>query len=553
MTKSFTAATVLQLRDHEALRLDDPVAGHVPAAAGLRGPTADSPPVSIRHLLTMASGLPTDDPWGDRQQSLPAPAFTELLRGGLSFAWTPGTAFEYSNLGYALLGLVIESCTGLGYRDAVAGRLLDPLGMTSTGFDHTVLAPDRRAAGHRPEGSGWEPVPQDPYGSFAPMGGLFSTVADLARWIAWLSDAFPPRDDPEPAGPLCRASRREMQQAHRGLPAQLCWPSVDAVPTVRATGYGFGLLIEHDPVHGLVVGHSGGYPGFGSHMRWHPGTGLGVIVLGNATYTRAYQPAARMLSALLAGTARSARRSHRANDPGQAAVPASAAQRPGIEPAQPAPSGLIAWEATDLARLAVERLLLQWDDRIATELFADNVELDRPLPQRRAELELLRDRMGRPFGPDPTVAVEHPSPAQCSWWLRGPEGRARLEVMLTPQHPPRVQSLAVHFVPQPAQHLHDIAKRLAAELARPRPKWPTELPTAVELNRTRLGRLLQVGGAWAGACTIIEVTASDGKNHATFRLAGEQGVILQLSMELEATAGSGLARVVRRFALSVES
>ena len=80
MTKSFTAATILGLRDEGLLSLDDPIARHVPELAGLHGPTADAPPITIRHLLTMASGLATDDPWGDRQQGLDLGTFSELLR-----------------------------------------------------------------------------------------------------------------------------------------------------------------------------------------------------------------------------------------------------------------------------------------------------------------------------------------------------------------------------------------------------------------------------------------------------------------------------------------
>ena len=76
MTKSFTAATILGLRDEGRLSLDDPIARHVPEVAGLHGPTADSPPITVRHLLTMSSGLGTDDPWGDRQQGLDLDAFS---------------------------------------------------------------------------------------------------------------------------------------------------------------------------------------------------------------------------------------------------------------------------------------------------------------------------------------------------------------------------------------------------------------------------------------------------------------------------------------------
>ena len=70
--------------------------------------------MSIRHLLTMTAGFPTDDPWGDRQQGLPLEEFARFLAGGVSFNWAPGTRFEYSNLGYAILGRVITAVTGVG-------------------------------------------------------------------------------------------------------------------------------------------------------------------------------------------------------------------------------------------------------------------------------------------------------------------------------------------------------------------------------------------------------------------------------------------------------
>jgi CubicO group peptidase (beta-lactamase class C family) len=537
MTKSFTAAAVLLLRDEGALRLDDPAADHIPAMAGLRGPTADSPVITVRHLLTMVAGFPTDDPWGDRQQGLPLDAFADLVRRGLSFAWAPGTAFEYSNLGYALLGLLVEHCSGASYRDFVTSRLLEPLGMASTGYDASVLPATQLATGHRLGDDGWRPVPYDPHGAFAPMGGLFSTVRDLARWIAGFTEAFPPRDDPEGPHPLCRASRRELQQPHRGLPPQLLWPSVDVVPAVRATGYGFGLQVEHDPVHGMIVGHSGGYPGFGSHMRWHPQTGLGVVVLGNATYCGAYRPAARMLSVLLAGAAPSPgppRRSRQAGE--QAATGTGEGTSPGplATAPQPAPADEGLWAATRQARQAVERLLRSWDDELAATLFAPNVDLDRSLARRRAELELVRHRLG-PLEPDPTGPIDQPSPAQYAWWLRGPRGRVRLEILLTPQLPPQVQTLCVTLAPDPSPGLRAAAELVVAQLSQQCPQWPQELATSMELDRIELGRLLRVSAAWAGACDIVGVTEGDGETHATFQLAGERAD-LSLTLTLDPVA-----------------
>ena len=148
MTKSFTAATVLALRDEGRLRLDDPVADHVPALSAWPPYAADAAPVTIRELLAMSGGLATDDPWGDRQQGLPLDAFERLLADGPSFALPPGVVFEYSNLGYGILGRVITSAAGREYREVVRERLLVPLGMTSTGYLEEEVAPDRLMHGY---------------------------------------------------------------------------------------------------------------------------------------------------------------------------------------------------------------------------------------------------------------------------------------------------------------------------------------------------------------------------------------------------------------------
>src|SRR5690625_6344315 len=96
MTKSFTAAAVLALRDEGALRLDDPVASHVPESANAFAGGDDAPAVTIRDLLTMSSGLVTDNPWGDRQESMTREQFAATLRGGLGQVHEVGTGFERS-------------------------------------------------------------------------------------------------------------------------------------------------------------------------------------------------------------------------------------------------------------------------------------------------------------------------------------------------------------------------------------------------------------------------------------------------------------------------
>lgn len=409
MTKSFTAATLLILRDAGLLALDDPIARHVPEVATLRGPTSDSPAITLRHLATMSAGFPTDDPWGDRQLPLAAGDFDAFLARGLRFAHTPGTAFEYSNLGYALLGRAIAAASGEDYDACVTRRLLRPLGMTATVYEAEAVEPGRLAVGYRrpfaeEDGAGdaWLAVPFAGHGEFAAMGGLYSSIRDLARWIAELADAVPARDGDEAGHPLCRASRREMQEAQRVVPE----PPTGPGGVIRG-GYGLGLGVTYDPLRGDLVGHPGGLPGFGSAMRWHPGTGVGVVALLNSTYAAADDPVIAALDALV--------------------------------PARRDGAGEL-WPETLAARDDVVRLLRDWDDKLALRLFASNVDQDKALELRRAEVARLRERLGE-LSIDADTPVESTSPAELTWWMRGRDGRLKVRIQLHPGSPPAVQTL----------------------------------------------------------------------------------------------------------------
>jgi len=456
MTKSFTAAAVLALRDDGALGLDDPVAEYVPDLRDLSPATADSPRLSIRHLMTMTAGFPTDDPWGDRQQGTPLDEFAEFLAGGVRFAWAPGTRFEYANLGYAILGRVIAAVSGTCYAGFVRDRLPRPLGMTSTGFEAAEFSEERLARGYRRGAAGWEELVPDPAGAFAPMGGVFSSVSDLCRWVGGFAGAFPPgNQDAGGPHPLRRASRREMQLPQVALPPQR--PSFPAGP--GAGSYGFGLFVEDDTEHGRIVQHSGGYPGFGSHMRWHLASGTGVIVLANGTYAPAHPLASRMLDALLGSrSGPGTRPAPAAQAPAPAATAASSAQAAAPEPAAgtpgkltvggpvPAPGG--PWPETLSGQQEVTGLFQSWDDAVARRLFAPNVGQDEPVAERRRKIELVRERIGA-FSEDLARPAEFDSPAHCRWWLRGDHGVVQAEILLTPELHARVQSVTLAVPPAP--------------------------------------------------------------------------------------------------------
>jgi serine-type D-Ala-D-Ala carboxypeptidase/endopeptidase len=510
MTKSFTASAVLALRDDGALALDDPAEEYVPELRGMRPATADSAPITLRRLLTMTAGFPTDDPWGDRQQGLPLPEFGKLLAGGVSFAWAPGIRFEYSNLGYAILGRVITAVTGMEYPHFIRDRLLAPLGMTRTGFEAAEFPAPELASGYRRASDGWSELEPDGCGAFTPMGGIFSCVADLARWVAGFAAAFPPGEDGHGGPhPLRRATRREMQLPQVALEP----PEGEALPGGPApTGpvsYGFGLFVEQDGTWGRIVQHSGGYPGFGSHMRWHAATGTGVIALANGTYARADAMASRLLDVVLRDTAR------------PSPQPVLAAAGP--------------WPETLAARAEVSGLLQAWDDTAATRLFSENVAQDEPYPERRHKIELMRQRLGG-LADHPDRPAEHDAPAHCRWWLVGDHGVAQAEIQLTPERDPRVMSLKLAVPPAPGSPLHTVLASLLSLLNGNAPGWPPALPVSATLDRSLALRRLRMAAAWAGPCEFGAFRAGDGESSATVELLGEHAR-LTLSAEVDPAGG----------------
>jgi hypothetical protein len=219
--------------------------------------------------------------------------------------------------------------------------------------------------------------------------------------VAWLADAWRPgaSDAVLPA-----ASRRDAQTAR--------------IRIEGAASYGYGLFLEDHPRHGLLVSHSGGYPGYGSHMRWHAGTGIGIVVLENARYSGAAVPAARALELVL----------------DQIVAPEAV---PDV------------WPETLAARETVERLLRRWDDAAADALFAENIVLDESIERRRATIDALTARAG--IGAEtPVLPLERAAPssrtrAHLAWTVPGATGALRVEIRLTPELHPTVQTLTVRL------------------------------------------------------------------------------------------------------------
>ncbi len=403
MSKAFTALAILKLRDEGRLRLDALAEDYVPELRNWRYPTSDSPRIRVRDLLSHVAGFVTDDPWGDRQQVLTEAEWTRMLAEGPPFTRAPGTAFEYSNYGYALLGRIITNVSGRPYQDYIREEIMRPLGMESSGYDIARSPLERRAIGWRWENDAFAREPDMRDGAFGAMGGVQTSARDYARWVAFLLSAWPPRDGPE-TGPVRRSTVRELAQGLNFVAVARRPGQPDSCPQAQA--YGMGFRVAQDCDLGLTMAHGGGYPGYGSYLLLLPEHNVGIFAFANRTYAGP-SPAVWQAAVAL----------HRAGLLTPRTVPVSDALQ----------------RAYDAARI-------MWSEgsvEPGRELLAMNFLMDRSAGNWAAEFARLRAQTGPcNHGPiTPTGALS----GTFSWTCE--RGRLNGQLLLAPTSPPTIQAL----------------------------------------------------------------------------------------------------------------
>jgi CubicO group peptidase (beta-lactamase class C family) len=251
ITKTFTAAAIMQLRDAGKLDLEDTLDTHVEGAA--HTPT-------IRRLLSHASGLQRetqDDSWLTLRFAPPDELLETLETAEMVLP--SGARFHYSNLAYALLGIVVERVSGVPYMDCVRERLFEPVGLTRLTFD--TRSPAARGYIAQPYADGvWSAVDVET-GAWASAGQLWGTVGDLCRWGQFLAD-------PDEAV-LAKKSAEEMRTV-QVITEHERW----------LAGYGLGLILRRDGER-ILAGHSGSMPGFIALLLFSPGEKVVAAALTN--------------------------------------------------------------------------------------------------------------------------------------------------------------------------------------------------------------------------------------------------------------------------------
>ena len=262
VTKLFTATAVMQLRDQGALRLDDPVAQHLPWLT-YRNRHPEGPAVTVRHLLTHTAGLPREAAfpyWTDRR--FPTREQMKEALAGQESVFEPGSRYKYSNLGLALLGEVVAAVSGVPYEDYVTRHVLEPLGMTSTRVRFEDVDRERLATGYlinRADGSQPVAPPTDANG-LGPAADISSSVEDLARFVSAHLTGEPPI--------LAASTLRDMHRVH--------W-----LAKSWSSGRGLGFSVWRRGKR-TRAGHGGWVAGYRSQVAFDRESGFGVIVLTNS-------------------------------------------------------------------------------------------------------------------------------------------------------------------------------------------------------------------------------------------------------------------------------
>jgi CubicO group peptidase (beta-lactamase class C family) len=266
ITKTFTAAAIMQLRDAGKLDLEDRLDEHVDGAA--HAPT-------IRRLLSHTSGLQRethDDAWLN-QKFAAVPELLETLDRA-EHVLPPGARFHYSNLAFALLGIVVERVSGMPYREYVQQRLLQPVGLTRTTFEPAAPAATGYLVKPFVEGV-WDEAPVET-GAWIAAGQLWGTVHDLCRWAAFLAE-------PDESV-LAKRSVEEMRTV-QSIADHVRWTQ----------GYGLGLGLIRDGER-IVAGHGGSMPGFIAFLGVSPADKVGAAVLTNSSSARLEQLGLKLIA-----------------------------------------------------------------------------------------------------------------------------------------------------------------------------------------------------------------------------------------------------------------
>jgi D-alanyl-D-alanine carboxypeptidase len=248
LSKQFIAAAVMLLDQDRKINLDDPVSKFLDSIPA----TWDS--ITVRHLLTHTSGLVRDAPDFDPLKVRPLSEDIKAIYP-VPFDFTPGTKWDYSNMNYYVLAVIISKVTGENWTEWIDKHIFKPCRMSQTRTASMTDLVLNRASGYKWTIDGWENA--DIWLVLRPSGAFLSSITDMAIW-----DSI-----------LCKGSLLSAESKKQ------MWTAIK-LKNGQSAHYGFGWFVDSINNHPRIH-HSGAVPGFKSDFERFPDEKLSVIVLAN--------------------------------------------------------------------------------------------------------------------------------------------------------------------------------------------------------------------------------------------------------------------------------
>lgn len=283
ISKTFTAVLMLQLVQLGIIQLDEPVSSYLPEIENLADPPEDNAPITFRHLASHTSGL-SREPNLTGAASGPIAQWEDKILASIpktSYLHSSGEKYSYSNIGFGMLGFALSRAAGKSFMQLIEEYIFQPLDMTSSTFVVDESLWPMLSAGYQVRRDGTVNAEQPAVehagrGYKVPNGGIYSTVPDMAKFLAAMMGTSPIQ--------ILREKSREEMQAFQ-------------TPDSDSTGYGLGVSIRIARDGTKIVGHGGSVAGYNAYMCFNPESKIGIILFRN--YTRGSAPLGRYAQDLL--------------------------------------------------------------------------------------------------------------------------------------------------------------------------------------------------------------------------------------------------------------
>ncbi|HYC52111.1 MAG TPA: serine hydrolase domain-containing protein [Gemmatimonadaceae bacterium] len=285
-SKLFTATAIMQLREQDKVRLDDPVSKHL-SWFRVKPAADDDGPVTVEQLLTHSSGLPREANSHWTTYEFPTADEIRALIADRQAPFAPSVRWKYSNLAYTLAGMVAEQASGQSWAEYVQRNIFTPLGMTESSVDRKVEGLAIGYGRRMPDGTR-QVMPFVDARAMGAATGITSTVGDMAKFVS----AQFRKGTRGGQRILSSGSLREM---HRVRSLENNWTS--------GNGIGFGVSRVNNVVY---VGHGGSYPGYTTQTSIDLENKVGVIVLTNTNDSESGAIARQLMNSVGSAVAKAA-------------------------------------------------------------------------------------------------------------------------------------------------------------------------------------------------------------------------------------------------------